>query len=134
MDDQQTRRPAGRPRAGDRPGAAHVAAIAGRIRAARKLRGVSQDALGAAIGVTFQQIQKYERGTNVVAACAIVEIAAALDMPIGWFFDDCGAAATAASLPDAAAMGVAGRLARIPAPARDAIAAVVSAIEAECGR
>lgn len=53
-----------------------------RIRARRLELGVSQELLARAVGVTFQQIQKYEKGVNRVAASTLVEIARALNSPI----------------------------------------------------
>ena len=50
-------------------------AVGARIRTIRKSRGLSQGALGAALGLTFQQVQKYERGANRVSASKLVEIA-----------------------------------------------------------
>ena len=61
--------------------------LAQRIRAARIAAGVTQNALGAALGVTFQQVQKYERGTNRVSAGRLYHIADILDVPIGHFFE-----------------------------------------------
>ncbi|HXL68562.1 MAG TPA: helix-turn-helix transcriptional regulator [Xanthobacteraceae bacterium] len=57
-----------------------------RIRARRMERGVSQTKLGDRIGVTFQQIQKYEKGSNRVAAGRLQRIAEVLDVPISYFF------------------------------------------------
>lgn len=59
-----------------------------RIVALRKARGLSQTALGAAVGVTFQQVQKYERGMNRVGAGRLQEIARLLEVPISAFFDE----------------------------------------------
>ena len=59
--------------------------IGDRIRAGRALAGVSQEKLGAALGVTFQQVQKYEKGTNRVAACTLLAIAAELRLDVGYF-------------------------------------------------
>lgn len=59
-----------------------TAEIGARIRAARTSRGISQECLAGEIGVTFQQIQKYERGANRVAASTLVSIAAALGCPV----------------------------------------------------
>ncbi|ARO54552.1 transcriptional regulator [Methylorubrum zatmanii] len=59
-----------------------------RIQALRKSRGLSQTALGVAIGVTFQQIQKYENGTNRVGAGRLSDIARALGAPVSAFFDE----------------------------------------------
>ncbi len=53
-------------------------AVGARIRLLRKVRGLSQQSLAEAAGVTFQQIQKYERGTNRISFSALVKIAGAL--------------------------------------------------------
>jgi PAS domain S-box-containing protein len=58
-----------------------------RMRERRMTLGMSQTELGAAIGVTFQQIQKYERGVNRVSAGALQKLAATLRVPITYFFD-----------------------------------------------
>lgn len=63
-------------------------AVGQRVMQGRKLRGLSQDALGGKIGLTFQQIQKYEKGTNRISASKMVEISRALQFPIAWFFQD----------------------------------------------
>ncbi|WP_343684899.1 helix-turn-helix transcriptional regulator [Asticcacaulis sp.] len=59
-----------------------------RVRVRRKLVGLTQAGLGARLGLTFQQVQKYERGTNRVSASKLYETATALDVSIGFFFDD----------------------------------------------
>lgn len=61
--------------------------IGERIRIARKMRDISQERLGKALGVTFQQVQKYEKGRNRVAASRLIEIAAFLELPVTYFFD-----------------------------------------------
>jgi transcriptional regulator with XRE-family HTH domain len=58
-----------------------------RLRARRMMLGMSQTELGAALGVTFQQIQKYEKGANRVRVGAIEKMAAILQVPITYFFD-----------------------------------------------
>ena len=63
---------------------AHVGA---RIKLRRSLLGMSQVRLGQAIGLTFQQVQKYERGTNRVGASKLWQLAQVLDVPISFFFD-----------------------------------------------
>ncbi|HSM43021.1 MAG TPA: helix-turn-helix transcriptional regulator [Afifellaceae bacterium] len=57
-----------------------------RIRERRRQLGISQVQLAATIGVSYQQLQKYEQGTNQVAASRLPAIAAALDLPPGHFF------------------------------------------------
>jgi transcriptional regulator with XRE-family HTH domain len=59
-----------------------------RITALRKARGLSQTALGTAVGVTFQQVQKYEKGQNRVGAGRLREIARLLEVPVAAFFED----------------------------------------------
>ena len=61
-----------------------------RISLLRQARCISQDALARKLGVTQQQIQKYERGTNRVSASRLYEIALCLDVRIQYFFDDLG--------------------------------------------
>ena len=60
--------------------------IAAKLRALRKKRSISQAALGAAGGVSFQQIQKYENGVNRVSASRLYKLAKALDVSILDFF------------------------------------------------
>jgi transcriptional regulator with XRE-family HTH domain len=64
---------------------AHVGA---RLRQRRMLLGISQEQLAEMLGLTFQQVQKYERGTNRVSASRLFQLARALDTPITWFFED----------------------------------------------
>src|ERR1700684_3334811 len=61
--------------------------VGSRIRLWRKRRKMSQAELGKAIGVTFQQIQKYENGKNRVGASRLHLVATALDVPIAELFD-----------------------------------------------
>ncbi len=64
--------------------------VGGRVRLRRKFLRLSQDDLAQKIGLTFQQVQKYERGTNRVSASKLFEIARVLKVPIGYFFDGFG--------------------------------------------
>jgi transcriptional regulator with XRE-family HTH domain len=59
-----------------------------RLRLRRNLIGMSQGQLGSALGLTFQQIQKYERGANRIAASRLHQMAGLLGVPIGWFFEE----------------------------------------------
>lgn len=61
-----------------------------RIRARRVAKQMSQMDLAGRLGLTFQQVQKYEKGTNRVAAGRLKRIARILDVPILYFFDDTG--------------------------------------------
>ncbi|TWB17176.1 helix-turn-helix protein [Nitrospirillum amazonense] len=64
--------------------------VGGRVRLRRTLIGMSQEKLGEAIGLTFQQVQKYERGANRISASMLHKIAQVLDVPISFFFDGLG--------------------------------------------
>ncbi|MAR56569.1 MAG: transcriptional regulator [Rickettsiales bacterium] len=59
-----------------------------RLRLRRSVLGLSQEVLGNAIGVTFQQIQKYERGVNRIGASRLYQFASYLKVPVGYFFDE----------------------------------------------
>ena len=61
-----------------------------RIRHKRMMLGISQEALGDALGVTFQQVQKYEKGMNRVGASRLQAIANFLEVPVSYFFDGSG--------------------------------------------
>ncbi len=61
--------------------------VGSRIRMRRMLAGISQERLGDSLGVTFQQIQKYEKGSNRVSASRLQHIARMLDVPVSFFFD-----------------------------------------------
>jgi transcriptional regulator with XRE-family HTH domain len=61
--------------------------VGGRVRMRRKLMGVSQEQLADSLGLTFQQVQKYERGANRVSASKLYEIAKTLQVPVSFFFD-----------------------------------------------
>ena len=61
--------------------------VGGRVRMRRKLIGVSQDHLADSLGLTFQQVQKYERGTNRVSASKLFQIAEILGVTVSYFFD-----------------------------------------------
>ncbi len=52
--------------------------------------GMSQEKLGDSLGLTFQQVQKYERGTNRIGASRLFDLCKVLDVPVGFFFDDMG--------------------------------------------
>lgn len=57
------------------------------VRLRRKELKISQEKLAEALGLTFQQVQKYERGANRISASKLYEISQALNVPIGWFFE-----------------------------------------------
>jgi transcriptional regulator with XRE-family HTH domain len=62
--------------------------VGSRIRLRRTLMGLSQEKLGEALGLTFQQVQKYERGVNRVGASRLFDLSRVLDVPISFFYDD----------------------------------------------
>ncbi len=59
-----------------------------RLRLRRTILGLSQEVVGNAIGVTFQQIQKYERGVNRIGSSRLYEFSKILTVPVSYFFDD----------------------------------------------
>jgi len=65
--------------------------VGARVRLRRTLLGMSQERLGEAIGLTFQQVQKYERGANRIGASRLYDIARVLDVAVSFFFDDVNA-------------------------------------------
>ncbi|MCB8835790.1 helix-turn-helix domain-containing protein, partial [Escherichia coli] len=60
--------------------------VGNKIRLRRRLTGMSQTALGTALGITFQQVQKYEKGTNRVGASRLSDMARILGVPVSYFF------------------------------------------------
>src|SRR5437899_12841426 len=69
--------------------------VGARMRQRRALLGMSQTAVGNAVGLTFQQIQKYERGSNRIGSSRLFEFAKVLDVPVSYFFDEMPANALA---------------------------------------
>jgi len=111
------------------------------------MQGVSQEKLAAALGLTFQQVQKYERGANRVSASKLYEIAATLRAPIAYFFEgladpsaEDGQASTSSASDEQAlhaflmtseGLELARRLPRLAKPVRRTILELVSAILGE---
>jgi len=62
--------------------------VGSRVRMRRMLAGLSQEKLGERLGLTFQQIQKYEKGSNRVSASRLFQMAQVLGVPVSFFFDD----------------------------------------------
>ena len=96
--------------------------VGSKVRALRLERQMSQEKLGDALGLTFQQVQKYEKGTNRISAGRLQRIAAILEVPVSVFFADTKPPAGGAeSLFDLVDTGSALRLlraySRIPSPA-----------------
>ncbi len=61
--------------------------VGSRVRLRRTLKGMSQQKLAGQLGLTFQQVQKYERGTNRIGASRLFELSQILDVPTSFFFD-----------------------------------------------
>lgn len=87
MTDRQGRRRVGRPPTSANPNPIDIH-VGQRVRLRRTLMGMSQEKLGDALGLTFQQVQKYERGANRIGASRLFDLAKALQVPVGFFFDD----------------------------------------------
>ena len=72
--------------------------VGSRVRMRRMMVSMSQEKLGEKLGITFQQIQKYEKGTNRIGASRLQQIANVLGVPVGFFFEG-------APVPDGSAKG-----------------------------
>lgn len=79
------RRRGGRPKT-EKPSVIDVH-VGSRVRLRRTLLSMSQEKLGEAIGLTFQQVQKYERGANRIGASRLYDLSQILDVPVSFFFD-----------------------------------------------
>jgi len=77
--------------------------IGNRVRAARQAQGMSQAILANALGITFQQVQKYENGSNRVSAARLYNIAHVLGMPITYFYEGIQQPQTRSRRPTASA-------------------------------
>ena len=82
-DDQPMRRIASKH--GPHPVDIHVGK---RVRVRRTLLGLSQTMLGESLGITFQQLQKNEKGTNRIGSSRLYELSQTLDVPVQFFFDE----------------------------------------------
>jgi transcriptional regulator with XRE-family HTH domain len=74
--------------------------VGSRVRLRRMMLGMSQEKLGEQLGITFQQIQKFEKGTNRIGASRLQHIARVLSVPVSFFFED------APATPNAGTTGV----------------------------
>lgn len=68
-----------------------------RVRLRRMLLGMSQEKLGELLGLTFQQVQKYEKGVNRIGASRLYDLSKVLDVPVQYFYDDLTSAAASSS-------------------------------------
>jgi len=75
--------------------------VGARIRTRRLLLGMNQETLANALGLTFQQVQKYEGGANRVSASRLAEVAEVLGVPIAYFFNDLDLADDPAAVEEA---------------------------------
>ena len=71
--------------------------VGARVRVRRTLLGMSQTTLGDVLGLSFQQVQKYENGTNRISASRLYDLARILDVPVEYFFEDMSAEVAARS-------------------------------------
>lgn len=62
--------------------------VGSRVRLRRTMLGMSQEKLGESLGITFQQIQKYEKGSNRIGASRLQRISEVLNVPVSFFFED----------------------------------------------
>ena len=111
--------------------------VGSRLRLRRIMLGISQEKLGAELGLTFQQIQKYEKGMNRIGASRLYAISRALDTSIQYFFDDLPADGRPPAAQQALAARSAGRVRvehvavppdELEAPAEEDRVAVVEAV------
>ena len=89
----------GSPPSGKRPNPTDVF-VGSRVRMRRKMLGFSQEKLGEKLGITFQQIQKYEKGTNRVGASRLQAMAHAMEVPVSYFFPDSASAGQGAGMEE----------------------------------
>lgn len=80
-------------------------AVGARLRLRRKAMKVSQSALAEALDLTFQQVQKYERGANRIGASRLFDLSRVLDVPVSFFFDDMPSDPDARPSPEPASYG-----------------------------
>jgi DNA-binding XRE family transcriptional regulator len=83
--------------------------VGSRVRLRRTLLGFSQEKLADAIGLTFQQVQKYERGANRIGASRLFELSRVLDVPVSFFFDDMSPEVSGRRAPHAGGMSDSGQ-------------------------
>lgn len=105
--------------------------VGGNVRRIRNLLGMSQETLGLKLELTFQQVQKYEKGTNRISASKLIAMTRALGCSIDQLFDgvDKGTAKVTVPQHTAAAMKVASNFDKIAFPAqRDAVAKLVASM------
>lgn len=75
--------------------------VGSRVRLRRKILDMSQERLGESLGVTFQQVQKYERGVNRIGASRLYALSQVLNVPVGYFFEGVEAGESGLGMSDA---------------------------------
>ena len=110
--------------------------VGARVCAMRMQRGMNQSQLGAALGISFQQVQKYEGGANRISASRLFDIATALRVPFSHFVEGYDSGQAVAEVKANVALTPSGRrivaaMADLPAPVIAALAVVVEAMRAE---
>lgn len=86
---QQQRKSSGRMASKGHPNPVDVH-VGARLRMRRTLLGMSQETIAERLGLTFQQVQKYERGTNRVSSSRLFDLCKILNVPVAYFFDEMG--------------------------------------------
>ena len=111
-------------------------AIGARVRAARLARGVSQVQLGAMLGVTFQQVQKYENASNRISAERLMLISLVLEVPLMDFYGGAPPVAedSLLSLRDPIAVKIARLTETLPDLYRHRLYKLVETLAKECGQ
>lgn len=104
--------------------------VGARVRERRVMLGLSQTTLATKIGLTFQQVQKYERGANRVSASMMWRMAEVLDVPISYFFDGLERNKPAGQPDqwDPAVLRLARRIRTLPLSVRNSLAALVGSL------
>ncbi|MCF3936421.1 helix-turn-helix transcriptional regulator [Acuticoccus sp. M5D2P5] len=74
--------------------------VGSRLKLRRTLMGMTQEKLGDQLGVTFQQVQKYEKGANRIGASRLQEISQILEVPVSFFFEDASHVTGEAAAPN----------------------------------
>jgi transcriptional regulator with XRE-family HTH domain len=103
--------------------------IANRLRAGRTMRDLSQQTLAEKVGITFQQLQKYEAANNRVSASRLIRIANALRLPPAWFLPDTPGSAAQEGPGFPATLALSVRISRLPERERRIVMRVVTEFE-----
>ncbi|HUC65202.1 MAG TPA: helix-turn-helix transcriptional regulator [Stellaceae bacterium] len=123
-----------RRRKSDKPNPVDVH-VGSRVRLRRTLLGMSQERLGEAIGLTFQQVQKYERGANRLSASALWRAADAVDVPVSYFFDGLsqGHAVAADDQLDVIVLKLTQKIRKLDPSVREKLSALIAVLSREEG-